>query len=477
MGDTLIHLASRLLQLMGLWGCGDRGSDLHQIHGSVGCVQRTGAEPAALRMDVAELDIGVAHQPVASFGLDHANRFADQRLADKDQFAGPFDLAVAAHPADRDIATVARIREPVRVRPRRGLVGRSRCLLSQSLMRPLVVVENTELVETLLLRRYAVGRRHRGLLLEGAVNPLVTAILLWLAGNDPLRPDAELEPPYRQPRQAARSGRGKRRTVVRTDRQRQPMLAECRLEDRPHMLVVGAHHCLTAQQVTAVRIAQGERIAAPPVAGAKPPLEIGAPHVIGRRHRGKRPGIGRAAASPRQALDQTLAPQPIADRARRRNCHLRMPLAQLHPQLLRTPMAPALAQLQHRLHYPDVVCLAVPQRGMRALPQPRRTLTEVPPQPFVAGLAADPILPAQHRHLILARQNPSDKLRPFVHPTGLFPWHRQAPPADCSDLSPIYPVNSVTTLPGSYTPFPLSPLGGEGCEGLARRSGALPSPR
>src|SRR6516165_3472203 len=61
MGDTLIHFASRLSQLMGLWGCGDRGSDLHQIHGSVGCVQRTGAEPAALRMDVAELDIGVAH--------------------------------------------------------------------------------------------------------------------------------------------------------------------------------------------------------------------------------------------------------------------------------------------------------------------------------------------------------------------------------------------------------------------------------
>src|SRR6516162_3513781 len=314
MGDTLIDLASRLLQLMGLWGCGDRGSDLHQIHGSVGCVQRTGAEPAALRVDVTELHIGVAHQPVASFGLDHANRFANQRLTDKDQLAGPFDLAVAAHPADRDIATVARIREPLRVRPRRGLVGRSRCLLSQRLMRPLAVVETAELVETLLLRRYAVGRRHRGLLLEGAVNPLVTAILLRLAGNDPLRPDAELEPPYRQPRQAARSGRGKRRTVVRTDRQRQPMLAERRLEDRPHMLGVGARHGLTAQQVTAVRIAQGERIAAPPVAGAKPALEIGTPRhwpPPPQQTAGYRPGSGAAQASAR--------PNPRAA-ANRRSC-------------------------------------------------------------------------------------------------------------------------------------------------------------
>jgi hypothetical protein len=31
------------------------------------------------------------------------------------------------------------------------------------------------------------------------------------------------------------------------------------------------------------------------------------------------------------------------------------------------------------------------------------------------------------------------------------PWHRQAPPADSANLSPIYPVNSATNLPGSYS--------------------------
>src|SRR6516165_3128616 len=210
MGDTLIHLASWRLWLMGLWGCGDRGCDLHQIHRSVDSVQLARAEPVALRMDVSEFDIGIAHQPVARVGLDHANRFADQRLADKDPLAGPFDLAVAAHPTDRDVAVIARILESLRVRPRRRPVGRSRCLLSQRFVRSLVVVERAERVEALLLRRHAVGWRCRGLLLEGAMNPLVTAILLRLAGNNPLRPDAELEPPHRQPRQAARSGRGKR---------------------------------------------------------------------------------------------------------------------------------------------------------------------------------------------------------------------------------------------------------------------------
>src|SRR5712671_5027660 len=92
---------------------------------------------------------------------------------------------------------------------------------------------------------------------------------------------------------------------------------------------------------------------------------------------------------------------------------------------------------------------------MRALPQPRSALTAIPPEPLVAGLAADPILPAQRCHLILARQNPSDKLRPFVHLTGLSPRHRQAPlpptVQTChlstrSTLLPIYPAHITPSL-------------------------------
>src|SRR5215813_12279945 len=59
MGDILIHLASRILRLMGLRGCGDRGSDRHQIHGPVAVSQRSWAAPAPLR-------------PAVMFGLDDA---------------------------------------------------------------------------------------------------------------------------------------------------------------------------------------------------------------------------------------------------------------------------------------------------------------------------------------------------------------------------------------------------------------------
>ena len=92
-------------------------------------------------------------------------------------------------------------------------------------------------------------------------------------------------------------------------------------------------------------------------------------------------------------------------------------------------------------------------RFLMALCQTRAALRDIPPEPLVAGLPADPVLTAQHRHLILARQNPSDKLQSLVHVTGRFPRHRQVPPAGSSNLSPIHPVNSVTNLLGPYTPF------------------------
>ena len=202
-----------------------------------------------------------------------------------------------------------------------------------------------------------------------------------------------------------------------------------------------------------MRVGQGERIAPPAVAGAKPPFEISAPHVVGRAHCRKRLGVGRTAPPAARPADHAFAPQPLADRAGRRHRQLRMVLDQLHPQLLWPPVRPALAQSQHRLHHGHIMRLAVLHRRMRALCQTRAALRDIPPEPLIAGLPADPVLAAQHRHLILARQNPSDKLHSLVHVTGRFPRHRQVPPAGSSNLSPIHPVNSVTNLLGPYTPF------------------------
>src|SRR6516162_9900616 len=122
MGDILIQLASRMLRWLSLWSCGDRVSDIHQIPRLAHPSQWTRAEPAPLRMDVAQFDVGITHQPVTALGLEDADRLADQRLTDNDQLARPFDLAVAAHTAHRNILVIMRSLDPIGIRSRRRLV-------------------------------------------------------------------------------------------------------------------------------------------------------------------------------------------------------------------------------------------------------------------------------------------------------------------------------------------------------------------
>src|ERR1700746_2908990 len=97
-----------------------------------------------------------------------------------DQLARPFDLTVAAHTAHRNVVSIVRILDPIRIAPRRRLEQQSRRPLSQRLARPLLVVDRAESVKPRLLRRQIGGRRRRRLLVERAVHPLVPPVLLRL---------------------------------------------------------------------------------------------------------------------------------------------------------------------------------------------------------------------------------------------------------------------------------------------------------
>src|ERR1700736_2008980 len=78
------------------------------------------AQLFGLAVDDAELDIGKADEPVTGFGFGDADRLAGQRLAEKDQLAAPFDLAIGAHSPQRVLGVVPRLLNPPRVSPRRG---------------------------------------------------------------------------------------------------------------------------------------------------------------------------------------------------------------------------------------------------------------------------------------------------------------------------------------------------------------------
>src|SRR5262249_57515194 len=90
----------------------------------------------------------------------------------------------------------------------------------------------------------------------------------------------------------AGGGVGKGGSIVAAQRHRQPELAECRLEARADMLVIGGGHRAADQGIAAEGVAYRQRIAARPVRGAEPTLEVDAPDVVGRLHGRKRLLIG-----------------------------------------------------------------------------------------------------------------------------------------------------------------------------------------
>src|SRR5579864_2846151 len=109
-------------------------------------------------------------------------------------------------PAGVDAPHLHRIRVDGRARlvgqhPVRGAVTRSGRFLSESFVRTVVVEDVTEAVKDALLLDQRSAWRIGGLLLEGLVHALMTAILLRLTGLDALGNDAEFDPTHRQLRE------------------------------------------------------------------------------------------------------------------------------------------------------------------------------------------------------------------------------------------------------------------------------------
>ena len=193
-----------------------------------------------------------------------------------------------AHAALVILGRIGGILKPGRIAARRRCVVHGRRGLAQRLMWSLLIELVAELIEAVLLR-CAVGLRRIGAFgLERLVHPFMPPVLLGPARLDPLRHDAELQPPYRQPTQSRHPTRGERRSVVRADRARQAVLSKHPLQLAAAVVVASFIDCLDAQQIAAVGVGHGQRIAARAVLGMERAFEIGAPDVVGPKRRAQR---------------------------------------------------------------------------------------------------------------------------------------------------------------------------------------------
>ena len=226
--------------------------------------------------------VGQVDGPEAVVDLFEADLGANQTLAQEETLLAPGDGAIRADPADLEVAGVLQLRKTFGIRPSRAAVVLGGHGELQRFVGTLEVVFVTEVIERTLLSVEVLARRPRGRCLQGAVEALMSAVLLGVTRLDEDRFDAEPNPPDRQPgKPTRRPVGGKRTAVVAQNGLGQAVGPEEILEDRlrgrdRHRLPSPA-----AEQVSTRRIHHRQRIAQLPVAKPKLAFEVRRPHVVG----------------------------------------------------------------------------------------------------------------------------------------------------------------------------------------------------
>src|ERR1700761_2694274 len=152
-------------------------------------------------------------------------------------------------------------------------------------------------------------------LLEGAVKPLMTSVLLGVSGLDALGNDTELDPPHAERRQAAQRLGGEGRPVIATDPSWNAELCECTLVVRTCQLGRLACQSLATNQVARRSVSDGERVTPRAIAELEVALEVSAPHVVGLYARLERIGVNRHAQSSATRANQSSPLEHLAHRA------------------------------------------------------------------------------------------------------------------------------------------------------------------
>src|SRR5215467_2176919 len=233
-----------------------------------------------------------------------------QDFREVEQVATPFDLAVVTHLPDRNSRLVLHLGKFGRVSAGRRAMNAPRRLSPQRFMAAFPVILLQKRIVLALLLTVIVLRRYG--FLQGFMHPLVTTVLGWFSGLDPLRLDAQFDPPFRKLAETAQGQRGERRPVVGADHLRQSGLSKDPFKPRSHFLIPGSLQRAAQKQISREVIADGQRVTAAAVAEPKVTLKVGTPTLIGGTTCGKGFAIGSHSAPPFASLDQTRTLQDFA---------------------------------------------------------------------------------------------------------------------------------------------------------------------
>ena len=150
-------------------------------------------------------------------------------------------------------------------------------LVVQALMRALVIEHVAKVIESALLCAKGCRRRFCRVLLQCAMHPLMAAVLLRSACLNALMHDPELHPAERKLRKSHEPRARERRAVVGPDSSWHSVLSHSCFTDRSNLTKVYARDYLATNQITAMRVGDGERIASLAVTRHEVAFEIHTP--------------------------------------------------------------------------------------------------------------------------------------------------------------------------------------------------------
>src|SRR5438094_6244909 len=359
--------------------------------------------------------------------LVESHHLANKGPSNKAFSALPFDVSTVAHPPCFPRTRIFHVWQLLRQRPIARPIHLRGHALAQGFVRTLVIVTADPGSNASFLCRYA-GCGWSGYIgFEHPMHLFVRTVVLWVSWPDKLHRNAQAQPPHAQARQAQSTFATKGRAVVYPNHFGQAVTTKNLRKNSAHSGIALIGQERHPKHIATEKIAHCQRLAAPPIARAKPAFEVDCPHLVAafycvysppRQHR----------SAPRPALallHQMQLHQPARQGAHRRNAPgLRESSSEQPSQLFCSPTRMLLAQFAQphspnkMVHFPSVA------RQARRIPQSFQSSGSITLPPLVTALATDSKTTTHRRErlaLILERKN---KLSPHFQHRKLFPRHR-----------------------------------------------------
>ena len=250
----------------------------------------------------------------------------------------------------------------------------------------------------------------------------MAAVVLGMPRLAALDLNPETEPPHRELAEPVqRVGGRERDAVVGPNHVRESKFLEGALEDRKREFFLGRQQGLARQQVAAGEVGDRQGIAVLAIAEQKFALVVGTPERVRFASGGER-RPGRAAAPPAAMVHQAIAIEHGVDRADGGQLRSRELLPELLADLRRAPAGILPLQADDRGFNRRRQPIRLPVRPVAPIAEGLDPAIFVTVVDLVAGLARNPELGAQRRHL-LALEQAGDKPESLVHDVTLLPRH------------------------------------------------------